>query len=219
VRILACGVNVWRVVEACGGTLTRYVDDGHEVALATLQDSRSDEAVASGKRAASELGINYDPRPAVADGIADTRAARDALMDAIRRAAPEVILGPSPLSRLPGDVEAARLTFNAAYGACVPNYPSPEGVAAAGVRAAIVHMDFGALPRPTDYVDIGEAWARKSAALAQVAALTDEPEACSAAARAEIVGRARGVQVQLEFVEAFDTERVWGRLRARRLLP
>lgn len=218
-RVLVSGVWSWRAIAACGGTIANYVDTGHEVTLAPLQDSLSSQFTALGEKAADLLGAVYDPRPASSGGLGDTRGARDSLMDGIRRAAPDVIIGPSPDSPLSDDAAAARLVFNAAYGACVPNYPSPEEVEASPVRAAILHMDFGALCRPDEYVDVSERWERKCAALEFFTALETSPEARSAAARAEVVGRARGVQVQREFVEAFAAERVWGRLRAMRLLP
>lgn len=207
------------MLAACGGTLARYVDLGHEVTLAPLRDNVVRAAPAAGAKAAEVLGVRYDNGLVEAADIVDERLARDSFMDAVRRAAPDVIIGPSPLSPLPGDAAAARLVFNGAYGACVPNYPSPGEIAASSVRAAILHMDFGALPLPNDYVDVSEAWDRKAAALASFTTVDEAPEAVDAATTAEIVARARGVQVQLEFVEAFAVERVWGRLRARRLLP
>lgn len=218
-RVLVCGSWSWRMIAACGGTIAAYVAAGDEVTVAPMLDSLSEDVVAAGKSAADLLGAQYDPRVAESRDLLDTRPSRDSLMDAIRRAAPEAIIGPSADAGLVEDARVARLVFNAAYGACVPNYPSPDGVEAASVRAAILHMDDGTLRRPDDYVDISQYWPRKVAALETFGQVDSIPEARTAMARAEIVSRARGVQLQREFVEAFASERVWGRLRPDRLLP
>ena len=218
-RVLVCGSWSWRMIAASGGTIAAYVAAGDEVTLAPMLDSLNEDVAAAGKSAADLLGAQYDPRVAESRDLLDTRTSRDSLMDAIRRAAPEVIIGPSPDAGLIEDTRVARLVFNAAYGSCVPNYPSPDGVDAASVRAAILHMDDGTLQRPDEYVDISQHWPQKVAALQAFGEVESIPEAGAAMAHAEIVSRARGVQLQREFVEAFASERVWGRLRPYRLLP
>ena len=104
----------------------------------------------------------------------------------------------------------------------MPNYPSPRGLPAVTVRAPILHMDSVALSdeEGLTYVDIESTWQRKLGALSHFSGSGDAPpEARQARARGEVISRARGVQVQTMWAEAFGQAQVWGRQTTRRLLP
>jgi LmbE family N-acetylglucosaminyl deacetylase len=213
-RVLAVGADPADLIAACGGTLAGYADNGVDVTAALVGRPATDPGV---ERAFATLGARVTF--AAAPRVADERPARDALMDVLRQARPDVILGPAPRSTRARERRLATLVFGAAYCSCVPNYPSPAGVEASPVRAAILHMDpaLSFASGTPQYVDIGAAWERKLAALE---ALADgdgrDPDPRYVA---ETLARARGVQVQTEFAEAFGMEPTWGRLRTRRLLP
>jgi LmbE family N-acetylglucosaminyl deacetylase len=221
-RVLAVGVTLWDLVAACGGTLARLARRGDDVTVTVLDPAGAADDAGPGGSAARCLGARLAAADGVDPELPDVRANRDALMDVIREAGAEVLLAPSPSSPSARERAAARLVFNAAYGACVPNYPSPRGLDAVPVRAPILYTDpTGPTPgsAPT-YVDIGTAWDAKRVALDVLAAADGLPGGARAAAdRGEVLSRARGVQAQVEFAEAFGAEPVWGRLRATRLLP
>lgn len=217
-RVLAIGANPWDVIAYCGGTLARYAQRGDVVTVAPLLDASS----GAGEAAAELLGAAYVTDVLSGTTLDDVRTSRDEVMDVIRAADPEVIVASSPSSACAAERQVARLVFHAAYCACVPNYPSPRGLDAATTRAPILNMDaVGAMldDAPT-YVDIGSTWEAKARALALFAVAEGRPSGAGAAAeRAEIVSRARGIQTQVEFAEAFAVEPAWGRLRTRRLVP
>lgn len=216
-RLLAIGVTAWDIIAYCGGTLALCSAAGDEVTIAPLAGHRCAEAA----EAAEAVGARLNDKGTTS--LRDSRAARDELMDIIREANPDVMVSSSPDSRSAAERAVALLTFNAAYGACVPNYPSPSGREAVAVRAPILHMDSVALTSEDGltFVDIGQAWTAKNDALAAFRAPGGglPEEARGAQWRGEVLSRARGVQVQKALAEAFGQAQVWGRLTTRRLLP
>jgi len=222
VRLLAIGVTPWDIIAYCGGTLALCAAAGDEVTIAPLAGHRRGRGYAGAAQAAADaVGARLDY--AGTTSLQDCRAARDELMDIIREANPDVMVSSSPNARSAGERAAAELIFNAAYGACVPNYPSPSGRDAVAVRAPILHMDSVALTDEDglSFVDIGEAWPRKDDALGAFGSPDGDlpEEARHARWRGEVLSRARGVQVQTAWAEAFGQAQVWGRLTTRRLLP
>jgi hypothetical protein len=218
-RILALGVTAWDVIAYCGGTLALSSAAGDTVTIAALTPA-TPAAMQAAEAAAAAVGSELTL--ACVGGLDDVRLARDKVMDMIRAANPDVIISSSPSSRRAAERQAARLIFNAAYGACVPNYASPRALPAVAVRAPIVHMDSVALSEEDGltYVDIGPTWPRKLDALAPFAAADGlPPGARHAPELGEVLSRARGVQVQTMWAEAFGQAQVWGRLATRRLVP
>lgn len=218
-RVAAVGLTPADLAVSCGGTLARYADDGHEVSAIVLRDG-PELADTTGRARLDELikglGLSHGETLGVEQGAtADDRSQRDALADELRASAPDVIFAPGHHALISEARALAALVFGAAYCACVPNYRTPAGRDAVATRAQIMHgdpvlrFDSG----NPEYVDIGAVWERKLAALRAVAS----PD--HAVATAEICARARGIQVQLEFAEAFGREPAWGRLRTFRLLP
>jgi LmbE family N-acetylglucosaminyl deacetylase len=223
-RILAIGVTTWDIITYCGGTIALCAAGDDEVTMFPLLATRSgsEPAVAySSAAAAAVLGAELITPGMV--NLEDTRANRDRLMDVIRQVDPAVLISASPSSRSATERAAAALTFNAAYPACVPNYPSPGGLAAVTVRAPILHMDAIALAdeEGLTYVDIEPTWSQKERALQEFSSSNGElpPGALQARWRAEVLSRARGIQVQTTWAEAFGQAQVWGRLATRRLVP
>jgi LmbE family N-acetylglucosaminyl deacetylase len=204
-RALAVGVTVWDIITYCGGTIALWSAAGDEITIAPLTGTRT---MAAGRAAASAAAIVGAELVTQGTGsLEDCRATRDELMDIIREVNPAVLISSSPSSKSPGERAVAALTFNAAYPACVPNYPSPRGLDAVAVRAPILHMDAIALAdeEGLTYVDIESSWQQKKRAQARW--------------RGEVLSRARGIQVQTAWAEAFGQTQVWGRLTTRRLVP
>jgi LmbE family N-acetylglucosaminyl deacetylase len=213
-RVLAIGRSTGELVALAAGTLAKLAAANGELFLAEAPAAASPAADATGNAVASSLGAEW-LGSVVVEGDADGRAIRDPVMDVIRRARPDLILVTAPEE---GEwMPLTELVFNAAYCSTIPNYLSPTGLDPASVRAPIVSLD---RPQsrdfhPDEYVDVTEQWPRKLELL----------DRCGDAAGevlldlAEVSSRARGIQVQVEFAEAFRIERAWGRLRPYRLLP
>lgn len=216
-RVLAFAHETSSLVALAGGTLAKYASLGGERFMAEVVYGASGSSVERdrlGETVAGVFGATWLGCVAL-DSEDDGRLVRDPVMDVIRRARPDVIIVPDDGNE---PKSLADLAFNAAYCSTIPNYISPTGLEAASVRAPILLMDkpFARDYQPDSYVDISEHWDAKVRALE----LCEEAGA-SADIRhvAETSSRARGVQVQVEFAEAFRLERVWGRLRPYRLLP
>jgi LmbE family N-acetylglucosaminyl deacetylase len=213
-RVLAIGRSTGELVALAAGTLAKFAAANGELSLAEAPAAASPSADAMGNAVASSLGAEW-LGSVVVEGDEDGRAIRDPVMDVIRRARPDLILVTAPEA---GEwMPLSELVFNAAYCSTIPNYLSPTGLDPASVRAPIVSLDRPQARdfHPDEYVDVTEQWPRKLELL----------DRCGDAAAevlldlAEVSSRARGIQVQVEFAEAFRIERAWGRLRPYRLLP
>ena len=204
--VLALASAPEELFTGCAGTLARWEHGGREVFVAFPGASESELEAA--REAAGAVGAQLLETDSSIGRAVDERSVRDAVMDHVRRAKAEVLLTGAGTEDALSDV-----LFNAAFCATVPNYPSPEGVEAIRMRAPIRYFES---PRsrdfaPTEYVDISEQWDVKRAA----AALFGE----QAVQMAETLSRARGIQGQVEFAEAFASEVVWGRISPTRQLP
>jgi LmbE family N-acetylglucosaminyl deacetylase len=214
-RILAIGRSAPELAALAGGTLTKLSATDDDLFIAEAPTAAAAEGSAgTGEAVAGALGAEWLGSVPIG-GDEDGRSVRDPVMDVIRRARPDLIVVSAP--EADEWMPLSELVFNAAYCSTIPNYLSPTGLDPASVRAPIVSID---QPRardfaPDEYVDITEQWPAKVELL----------ELCGDAADgelrdlAEVSSRARGIQVQVEFAEAFRIERAWGRLRPYRLLP
>jgi hypothetical protein len=82
-------------------------------------------------------------------------------------------------------------------------------------------MDFGdvGMNKSLQFVDVSDHWEKKLQAIDSLSDKLDLQKTANLKNISDIVGRARGVQIQREFAEAFEIENAWGRLSASRLLP
>jgi LmbE family N-acetylglucosaminyl deacetylase len=216
-RVLAVGSDVATLVAVAGGTLAKFVDGGAETFVSEIgpaDGASQDGRDSRGSVTASTLGVTW-LGTAWVDGHDDGRALRDPVMDVIRQAKPDVLLVSSIGTQ--GLVAHSETAFNAAYCSIIPNYSSPQGLDPASVRAPILLVDDPESPtyQPDQYVDISEQWAQKQEALEAAGVMEGSP----LRHLAETSSRARGIQVQVDFAEAFTFERAWGRLRPHRVLP
>lgn len=218
-RVLAIGHETPKLAALAGGTLAKFAEREDVVFIAEVTPASAkrgrEQRDSVGKVFAQAVGAEWLGSLTLDSGN-DGRSLRDPVMDVIRKAKPDVIIAPAlgANERLP----LAELVFNAAYCSTIPNYLSPTGLEAASVRAPIFAMDqpLASDYEPDTYVDISEQWARK----VELMELYENTEANgNLRDLAEVASRARGVQVHVEFAEAFRIERVWGRLRPYRLLP
>jgi LmbE family N-acetylglucosaminyl deacetylase len=211
-RVLAIARDTGELVALAGGTLARLSGDA-EVFVAEAPRGTGDAR--AGQSVAAAVGAEWLGCVPF-NGDDDGRALRDPVMDVIRQATPDLIIVSAPANgeRMP----LTEIVFNAAYCSTIPNYLSPTGLAPASVRAPIFATDqpHVASYAPDAYVDITEQWSSK---LELIDLCAKNGAAGELQDLAEVVSRVRGIQVQVEFAEAFRIEQAWGRLRPYRLLP
>ena len=222
-KILVVGHNLGNTLFSMGGTISSFQKRGDEVkVLSVIANEISDKTRFSNdhEQSVGILGASHECL-FTQSRISDRRDLRDLLMDRIREFDPTILIVPSPDSYDVSDRNLYTVAFGSSYSACVPNYPSPEGLQATKARCPIFRMDFGdvGMNRSLQYVDVSDHWEKKIQAIDSLADTMNCQKTANLKNTSDIVGRARGVQIQKEFAEAFETENAWGRLSASRLLP
>ena len=222
-KILVIGHDLGTTLFSMGGSISAFRKKGDEIKVLSIIDNNVSDKVQlsmSYEETAEILGVDHDCL-FTQGPITDRSDLRNVLMDKIREFDPELLIVPSPDSHDVNDRNLHSVAFGSSYSACVPNYPSINGFQATKVRCPILRMDFGdvGMNKSLQYVDISDHWEQKKRAIESLFSAPTNQSVGRLMVEAEIVARARGVQVQREFAEAFEIENVWGRLSVTRLLP
>jgi bacillithiol biosynthesis deacetylase BshB1 len=222
--VLAIGAHPDDAELGCGATLALLASAGRRVGLLHLtrgeRGTRGSEAQRrrEAEDAAAALGAVAVDFLDCGDGALRTgEAEEDALIAALRRVRPELVLGPAPQDRHPDHGRAHQLVHSACFyaglrarGAGQPHRPA----------AVFSYMQHDPFP-PSFVVDVTAGWQRKLTALAAYRTQIHQPGAAEAAAAGPptkvaspefalaVEGRARhfGLLVGAEFGEPF-----WSRL-------
>ncbi|HNQ35211.1 MAG TPA: PIG-L family deacetylase [bacterium] len=232
-NILAVGAHPDDLEFLCAGTLARYAAAGHRVFMAHLCsgnkggreiDPAELAAVRDREATAAAAVIGAETLgPVAADlDLYPDRETRQAVVEIIRTAKPDLIFTHDPGDYMPDHVNTSRLVFDAAFTATLPLHRSGRPAHEAIVPIYYLDTMSGVGFAPEEYVDITGFFETKKRMLlahesqykwVQGHHLTDPLRLL------EITGRYRGLQCGVEYAEAFRAARVWGRLRPERLLP
>jgi len=230
-RVLAISPHPGYVELMCGGTLAKFSEENNEVFIghATFVSKDfprfkdNEKLRKQAAQAASIIGAECLYGELAELNSFDDRSFRDAVMDVIRAARPDVILAPALTSNHVDQRTFSELVFNAAYGSTIPNYISPAGIEPSQTRAPIFYMDTinGVNFSPEVYVDTSQVWEKKVKMIQAYSELDwiSEYTGTELLQMCETLSRVRGIQVQVEHSECFQMEKAWGRLRAERVLP
>jgi LmbE family N-acetylglucosaminyl deacetylase len=233
-RVLAVGAHPDDLEILCGGTLARFVREGHEVVMchAARGDRGSyvhtSEEIAriregEARRAAEIAGAEH-----VTLGFRDTEIdaadaeQRRAVVDLVRDARPELLITHSPGDYMSDHNELSKLVFDCSFHATVPLLET--GKPHHNVVAPIYYMDtlVGIGFQPTEYVDVSDVIETKVAMLqahdSQVTWLRDH-DGVDVVEEMKITTRFRGQQCGVAYAEGFVPCLTWLRIRPRRLLP
>jgi len=234
VRVLAAAAHPDDLEQLCAGTLARYVSEGHEVTACHV--SRGDrgsfehtmEQIASIRHDEAQDAARIIGATHVSMGLSDGEVSsadprqKDAAIDVIRRARPDVLIIHHPSDYMPDHVEAGRLFEDASFVATLPLYETTEPVH--GVVPAVYYMDTlaGIGFCPTEYVDISDVIDTKLASLSahtsQVKWLR-EHDHVDVIEQTRTVSAFRGIQAGVAYAEGFIPSLRWLRTRTHRLLP
>jgi len=233
-RVLAVGAHPDDLEILCGGTLARFVREGHEVIMchATKGDRgsyvHSSEEIArirdgEARRAAEIAGADHATL-----GFSDSEIRSSdleqqrAVVDLVREARPELIITHYPADYMSDHNEISKLVFDASFHATLPLYES--GKPHHDLVAPIYYMDtlMGIGFQPTEYVDVSSVIETKIAMLgahaSQVTWLRDH-DRVDIVEQMKTTTRFRGQQCGVEYAEGFVPCLTWLRTRPRRLLP
>jgi len=223
VKVLVIGHDVGVTISSSGGSISAFQKKGDVVEVLSVIDFEvADKMQFSNDCLKSVQILGAAHECLFIDGpITDRRDLRDMLMDKIREFDPGLLIIPSPDSHDLKDQNLHSVVFGSSYSACVPNYPSARGLQATKARCPIFRMDFGdvGMNKSLQYVDVSEHWEKKMRAIDALSYSKSDQIKTNLKENSDIIARARGVQVQKEFAEAFEIENAWGRLSVSRLLP
>jgi LmbE family N-acetylglucosaminyl deacetylase len=233
-RILAVGAHPDDLEILCGGTLARYVKEGHEVVM--CHASRGDRGSfvhtreelagirgAESRRSAELAGADYATL-----GFSDSEILaadpdqRRAVVDLVREARPDVIITHYPDDYMSDHNELSKLVFDCSFHATLPLFET--GKPPHSLVTPILYMDtiMGVGFLPTEYVDVSGTIETKVAMLeAHQSQLTwlREHDGVDIVEQMRTTTRFRGQQCGAEYAEGFRQCAVWLRGTTRRLLP
>jgi LmbE family N-acetylglucosaminyl deacetylase len=234
VRVLAVGAHPDDLEILCGGTLARYVAEGHEVTMchATKGDRGSfvhtSEEIArirdAEARRAAELAGAEHATLGLSDGdvYASDPGQRRLVVDLVRDTRPDLIITHSPGDYMADHNEVSKLVFDASFMATLPlletGRPHHDTVTPIYYMETVSGLGFS----PTEFVDVSGVIETKVAMLeaheSQLTWLRDH-DGVDIVEQMRTAARFRGQQCGVEYAEAFAPCLVWLRGTTRRLLP
>jgi len=204
-----------------GGTLARESARGRRVALVDLTRGESgsrgtpETRAAEAAEAARALGVAHRESLGLPDGRLDDNAEqRDAVVAALRRLRPRLVILPHWEQRHPDHTAAGRIVYAASFLAGLRNYRPDLGAAFRPRKLlyALSTMETGDVA-PTLVVDVTATWDRKLAAIAafQSQFTPARGEAVSLPfdrfrENVELAGRRNGQRIGVRFGEGFVTK-------------
>ncbi|HEY1620736.1 MAG TPA: PIG-L family deacetylase [Streptosporangiaceae bacterium] len=233
-RALAVGAHPDDLDMLCGGTLARYVREGHQVTMChvALGDRGSfvhtaEEIarirLAEAKAAAAVIGAEHRTL-GISDGEVNAAdpVQRDLALDLIRPTRPDVILTHSPNDYMADHNEVSKLLLDASHIATLPL--KKTGHPAHDVVPAVYYIDTlaGVGFTPTEYVDISADIDTKLAALGCHASQLDwlrDHDGVDIIEQTRVSSRYRGYQSGVPHAEGFAACLTWLRTRTIRYLP
>ena len=232
-RVLAVGAHPDDLEILCSGTLARFAQAGHYVAMAhacrgdkghgeipyaELSGIRDREAqAAAGVVGAEALALGFSD----CELYPDNAAARP-FVDLIRRTRPDLIITHHPDDYHSDHRAVSKLVVDASFSAGLTYYvtelPAVEVTPSVYFMDTLAGIDFA----PEEYVDITDTIELKLAAMrshvSQVTWIRDH-HASDIEDLIRTVAHFRGLQCGVAYAEGFQRLRAWGRLGTKRELP
>jgi LmbE family N-acetylglucosaminyl deacetylase len=234
VKVLAVGAHPDDLEILCGGTLARFVNEGHEVVMchATLGDRGSyvhtSEEIAAirsreSKRAAEICGAE-EATLGLHDGEVSAADPEQRLLvvDLVRDARPDLIITHFPHDYMSDHNEVSKLVFDCSFHATLPLFET--GKPHHNKVTPIYYMEtiMGVAFQPTEYVDVTDVIDTKTAMLeaheTQLTWLRDH-DGVDIVEEMRAATRFRGLQSGVKYAEGFVPCATWLRGTTKRLLP
>ena len=233
-RVLAVGAHPDDLEILCGGTLARFVREGHEVVMchATLGNRGSfvhtSEEIGRIRREEARAAAAVAGAESVTLGLTDgeVNAAdpeqRRLVVDLVREARPDLIVTHARGDYMSDHNEISRLVFDCSFHATLPLLET--GKPHHSLVTPIYYMDtvMGIGFQPTEYVDVGDVIETKVAMLeahaSQLTWLRDH-DGVDIVEQMRTTTRFRGQQCGVAYAEGFAPCLAWLRGTTRRLLP
>jgi LmbE family N-acetylglucosaminyl deacetylase len=234
VRVLAVGAHPDDLEILCGGTLTRFVREGHAVTMchATRGDRGSytgtREEVARKREAEACTAAEIAGADHMSLGLSDAEIdagdprQRRLVIDLVRDTRPDVIITHAPTDYMSDHNEISKLVFDCSFHATLPlletERPHHDTVPPVYFMDTLMGLDFV----PTEYVDITDTIDTKVAMLEAHASQLRwlrEHDGVDIVENMKTVAAYRGLQCSVKYAEAFRPCLTWLRATTRRHLP
>jgi LmbE family N-acetylglucosaminyl deacetylase len=233
-RVVAIGAHPDDLEILCGGTLARFVQEGHEVVMcnasygnrgsfehtsAQITEIRLREA-----RRAAELAGAEHLTLGFTDGEinASDPDQRTAVVDLVRETRPDLILTHSPNDYMSDHNQVSRLVFDCSFHATLPLLETANPHHATVTPIYFLDTVMGLGFQPTEYVDVTGTIETKVAMLeaheSQLTWLRDH-DGIDVVEQMRAATRFRGLQCGVTYAEGFAPCLTWLRGTTRRLLP
>jgi LmbE family N-acetylglucosaminyl deacetylase len=234
VRLLAVGAHPDDLEILCGGTLARYVEEGHDVVMchATKGDRGSfeytSEEVAAIRDAEARQAAEIAGAEHVSLGISDGEvnaadpAQRLLVVDLVRESRPDVIITHSTGDYMADHNEISKLVFDASFLSSLPlletGRPSHPVIAPLYYMETVAGLGF----TPTEFVDVSGTMEKKvrmlEAHASQLRWLRDH-DGVDIVENMRVATAYRGLQCGVPYAEGFAPCLAWLRGTTKRLLP
>lgn len=235
-NILAVSCHPDDIEIGCGGTLIRYVQQGHHVTIChcangnlghvkIMPEELGPMRIEEARRGAEKMGVLDIVTLDVGDLYVDSRDQKqvEAMTEIIRRVNPDVIITHDPEDYMKDHREVSNLVFDASFSATVPHF-AQGGSPFTGTFAPIFYMDTlsGVNFQPEYYVNITDTLEQKLEALdchdSQIKWMRDHDN-IDFLDLVRTCAKYRGYQCGVTYAEGFKICKVYPRMTTRRLLP
>ena len=232
-RVLAVGAHPDDLEVLCGGTLARFVAEGHHVVMAHAcwgdkghaeipKDQVADVRDREAKAAAEVIGAE----PMVL-GFPDCELFVNEqsiirFVDMIRVVKPDLIITHHPNDYHSDHNAVTKLVMDASFSATLPYYVTEKPPHAIAPPIYFMETLAGLNFIPEEYVDISTTFEIKMEAMSQHASQISwisEHHDTDILDMIETTARFRGWQCGVRYAEGFQIMREWGRVFPKRLLP
>jgi N-acetylglucosamine malate deacetylase 1 len=234
VRVLAVGAHPDDLEILCGGTLVRFVQEGHEVVM--CHASRGDRGSyvhgreetarirsAEARQAAVVAGAEYATL-GFSDGeiIAADADQRRAVVDLVRDVRPDLIITHYPGDYMSDHNEISKLVFDCSFHATLPLFETEKAYHSSVTPIYYMETVMGVGFLPAEFVDVSGAIETKVAMVeahaSQLTWLRDH-DGVDIVEQMRTAARFRGQQCGVAYAEGFAPCLTWLRPTTRRLLP
>lgn len=233
VNVLVFAAHPDDVVFMCGGTLARFAQAGHRVAMAVFRTGEEvlpDLPPARARRVKQEemrrcaevIGATYRLMGCSGLGIPCAEKTRLWVVEALRQSDPEVIITHDPGDYIRDHRYVAELVDASAIEAGLAHVQTASPPCTRLGMVYYMESVSGLGFTPTDFVDITDVFPVKRRMLecheSELAPWQGHP-VVDMMEWIEVAARYRGIQAGVRYAEAFRRAPMWGRMETKRLLP